>query len=240
MLLNCDLGESPALFESGAQRELLRYLHLANVCCGAHAGSPELTRATFREAAAAQVRAGAHPGYPDPEHFGRRPLFGKQFNAAAVTDFVATQVAFARDAAREAGLELTHVKPHGALYNEAAADGEVAAAIARGVQLAAPGAVLIGLAGSVMLPVFRRQGFVIWREGFADRRYTEAGLLVPRSEPGAVLDDPALAIAQYAQLQRRCDTLCVHSDSPNAMAMLQALWPLTQGSDPPAAPPAQT
>ncbi len=221
--INCDLGELPDLAASGVQERILAMVDLANVCCGAHAGSTDLTRLTMRQAAAAGVRVGAHPGYPDPEHFGRRPLYGKSFGAAQVADLVAEQVAFAVEAAREAGLALYHVKPHGALYNEAAADGEVAEAIARGVRMVLRDVFLVGLAKSTMVNVFRRQGFVVLREAFADRRYTQAGMLVPRTEPNAMIEDPAEACAQWHTLAQFSDTVCVHGDGPHALTLLAAL-----------------
>lgn len=223
MKINCDLGELPQLATSGVQEQILALVDLANVCCGAHAGSLELTRLTMRQAAAAGVRVGAHPGYPDPEHFGRRPLYGKQFDSSQVSELVASQVAIAQEAAREAGLSLYHVKPHGALYNEAAADGEVAEAIARGVRMVLRDVFLVGLAKSTMVNVFRRQGFVVLREAFADRRYTPAGLLVPRTEPGAMIEDPAEACAQLATLRKFSDTVCVHGDGPHVLELLTAL-----------------
>lgn len=220
LILNCDLGESEAMAADGRQQQMLQWIDLANVCCGAHAGSPWLTRLTMQQAAEAGVAVGAHPGYPDKEHFGRRKLYGVEFDALEVADFVAEQVAVAREAAREAGLELYHVKPHGALYNEAAENAEVAEAIARGVLRISRDMVLVGLANSIMLEVFRASGFGVLREAFADRRYTTAGLLVPRSEPGAVLEDADEAIAQLQRLSTFSDTVCVHGDSPGAMAML--------------------
>jgi len=220
LTLNCDLGEIEGM--SGLE-DILALIDLANVCCGEHAGSMDLMRQTIAAAAKAGVRVGAHPGYPDREHFGRRPLFGKAYQAGDIEEMVAGQVERAAEAAREAGIELFHVKPHGALYNEAAVEGEVAAAIAAGVHRVCRDVFLVGLAGSVMVKVFRRQGFVVLREGFADRRYTEAGLLLPRTEPGAMIHDTAEAVRQLPRLADRCDTICVHGDSPGALGMLKAL-----------------
>ena len=223
MKINCDLGEIEAMAADGRQEQILKLVDLANVCCGAHAGSLELTRLTMQQAAEARVKVGAHPGYPDRAHFGRRPLFGTEVDAKGVADLVAEQVALAVEAAREAGLELYHVKPHGALYNEAAANGEVAEAIALGVRRVLKDVFLMGLAGSVMVSVFRRQGFVVLREAFADRRYTEQGLLVPRSEAGSMIEDPREACEQLERLKSFADTVCVHGDSRGAVEMLEAL-----------------
>jgi len=223
IVFNSDLGESPALASSGTQREILKRVQLANVCCAQHAGNPELTQLTMNEVAAAGVRAGAHPGYPDREHFGRRSMFKNPFSAQDIVEMVAEQVAFARDAAKAAGLALYHVKAHGALYNEAAADGEVAEAIAQGVRLVARDVFLVGLADSVMVGVFRRQGFVVLREAFADRRYNSDGLLVPRNQPNAMITDPNEARQQMGRLAKFSDTVCVHSDSPNVLKILDGL-----------------
>ena len=223
LLVNCDLGESWPLQQSGRQREILAHCDLANVCCAAHAGDRDLSRITMVEAAEAGVRVGAHPGYPDPEHFGRRSLFGTHYASDAIAQLVAEQVSFAAEAAAAAGLSLYHVKPHGALYNEAAADGAVAEAIAEGVYRVARDVFLVGLANSVMVNVFRRKGFVVLRESFADRRYSPEGLLVPRTEAHALIDDPVEARAQIERLRAFSDTVCVHSDSPNALALLRAI-----------------
>lgn len=223
LLLNCDLGELPEMVEDGRQVQLLERIDLANVCCGAHAGSQELTLRTMEQAALAGVRVGAHPGYPDPEHFGRRTLYGVEYGATQVSEMVAEQVGFAMEAAAKSGLSLYHVKPHGALYNEAAADGEVAEAIALGVRKVLRDVFLVGLAKSTMVNVFRRQGFVVLREAFADRRYTDDGFLVPRSEPDALIETASEAVAQAAKLKRVADTICVHGDSEHALQFLDAL-----------------
>ncbi len=223
MLINCDLGESELMAADGRQQRILSMIQLANVCCGEHAGSRDLTKLTMRQCFDAKVKTGAHPGYPDPEHFGRRPLFGVEYDAQQISELVSAQVAFAKEAAEEAGLALYHVKPHGALYNEAAENGEVAEAIAKGVRKVLRDVFLVGLAKSVMVGVFRRQGFVVLREAFADRRYTAEGLLVPRSSPDALIHDPEEAHRQMLQLKRFSDTICVHSDSPNSLQMLKAL-----------------
>ncbi|MFN7543151.1 MAG: LamB/YcsF family protein [Acidobacteriota bacterium] len=230
MKWNCDLGESEAMVKNGEQRAFLGLVEMANVCCGAHAGSLELTELTMRQVAEAGVKAGAHPGYPDREHFGRRLLYGTRFGAGEIVELVAEQVAAAQEAARKAGLELYHVKPHGALYNEAARLEAVAEAIAEGVGRVARYVFLVGLSGTVMVNVFRRQGFVVLREAFADRRYTADGQLAPRMEPGALILDPLVAAAQLRRMRGSYETVCVHSDSPGALPLLEALRGL-EGED---------
>lgn len=227
MTINCDLGESWDAYRNGEQAEWLGLADLANVCCGAHAGDADLTRATMRQVAERGARAGAHPGYADKENFGRKPLFGKSLNARQVSAIVAEQVGFAREAASAVGLRLYHVKPHGALYNEASAataeGGEVAEAIALGVKQVERDIFLVGLAGSQMLRVFKRMGFAVLRESFADRGYTKDGLLIPRGEAGAMLEDEKEIEDQVRRLSPGTDTFCVHGDSTEALQKLRLL-----------------
>ncbi len=227
MTVNCDLGESWEAFHSGEQAAWIAVADLANVCCGGHAGDAELTRATMRQVAEAGKRAGAHPGYPDKENFGRHPLFGAPLNARQVSALVAEQLGFAREAAQEAGLRLYHVKPHGALYNQASAAtpeaGELAEAIAIGVRQVERDIFLMGLAGSQMLRVFRRMGFAVLRESFADRGYTKEGLLIPRGEPGAMLESEDEIRDQVRRLSPGADTFCVHGDGAEALRKLKLL-----------------
>jgi UPF0271 protein len=236
--INCDLGESWDSYRSGEQAELLALCDLANVCCGAHAGDAELTRLTFLQIAGSQIRAGAHPGYPDREHFGRRRLYGTVYGAREIAEMVSEQVALAERLAREAGTRLRHVKPHGALYNEAseATDeaGELAEGIALGVKAVDRELWLVGLSGSQMLRVWRRMGFSVLREGFADRRYTEEGLLAPRADgEGFVRTNEEMA-AQVERLRPATDTFCVHGDSEEAREKLRELRRiLAAGTAPP-------
>ncbi len=236
--INCDVGESWESYRGGEQAELLALCELANVCCGAHAGDAELTRRTMAQVAASGVRAGAHPGYPDREHFGRRPRFRQAYGAGAVREMVAEQVSLAAAAAREAGLALHHVKPHGALYNEASAAtdeaGELAEAIGAGVALVEREVRLVGLAGTQMLRVWRRMGFAVLREAFADRRYTAEGLLRARSEAGAMIETREEMEQQVRELAGKADTFCVHGDSSEAVKRLRELREvLAAGTAPP-------
>jgi len=225
--INCDLGESWEAYRDGGQADCLRLTDLANVCCGAHAGDAELTRLTMFQVAEGGVRAGAHPGYPDPKNFGRRPLFRTQLTATQVMESVAEQISLASTAARQAGLRLYHVKPHGALYNEACPStekaGELAEAIANGVIAAERNVILLGLSGSQMLRVFRRMGFSVLRESFADRAYGPDGFLRPRTEPGALLEDDDSIREQIDRLQPFTDTFCVHGDSADPARKLKLL-----------------
>jgi 5-oxoprolinase (ATP-hydrolysing) subunit A len=212
--LNCDLGEG-----CPHDAELLALITSANIACGFHAGDPETARAALEAAARHSVRAGAHPGFPDREHFGRRELAR---TARQVFDDCVYQVGALAGLARAAGLALAYVKPHGALYNLACRDE----AYARPVVDAAA---LFGMA--VMgLPASRLEAACAGRcpfvaEGFADRRYEPDGSLVPRSRPDAFVTDTAEAVRQAERLVREqgVRTLCVHGDNPEAVAFVRAL-----------------
>lgn len=213
--INCDMGEIAALHADGTQRELLRWCTSVNVSCGAHAGDECLIRATIADARAAGVRVGAHPGYPDPANFGRLAL------EMAPGDL-------AREITRQLvwfGTEATHMKPHGGLYNVAVRDRDVAWAIAEGVRAWRTDVILVGLAGSLMLDVFREAGFVAWGEAFADRAYEADGTLRARSKAAALIEDPDAAAEQAVRLASREDvqTICVHSDTPGSTAIARAV-----------------
>jgi UPF0271 protein len=163
---------------------------------------------------------GAHPSYPDRDNFGRVAI------AMALDELAASIEAQLRHFERladECGAEIAHVKPHGALYNVAALDSSVAGAIADAVAAWRPCVILVGLAGSVMLDVFRERGFRTAAEAFVDRRYEGDGTLTPRTHPDALLTDPDRAAEQSVALAGRCDTLCIHSDTPNSVAIAAAV-----------------
>jgi UPF0271 protein len=207
--LNCDLGEG-APFDA----DLMPLATSANVCCGAHAGGPADSLAALRLAVAHGVRVGAHPGYPDREHFGRREM---AWEPARITDEVLGQVRALQRLATEAGATVEYIKPHGALYNQACRDEAIAGAVASvGESLGLP---LVGLPGSLLA----RGRFVA--EGFADRRYRADGSLVPRGEADAFVHSPSQAVEQAKRLLAagRIRTLCVHGDNPEALAFVVAL-----------------
>lgn len=213
--LNCDLGE----LEDGAlEEELMRHITSANVACGGHAGDARTMRRTVDLARRRGVAVGAHPGYPDRANFGRLEL---AMTGEEIAQTVASQV---RALAEIAG-DLAHVKPHGALYNVAAKNKEVARAIADGVARFSGSLVLVGLAGSAMLDVWREMGFRTAAEGFADRRYEPDGTLRARRYPDALITEPAAASAQALRLAREglVQTICVHSDTDGSAAILAAV-----------------
>lgn len=232
--INCDMGESFGRYTLGQDEALLPFITSANIACGWHAGDPLVMERTVRLAQEARVAIGAHPGLPDLQGFGRRNLDLAPEEAEA---FVLYQVGALAAFARAWGAELAHVKPHGALYNQAAQDRDLAQAIARGVARFSRSLILVGLAGSALVEAGLEAGLAVANEGFPERGYTSAGTLMPRSQPGAVIDSPEQAAAQALRLAQEgvvfstprgaqrvaIDTLCVHGDNPNAVQILRAI-----------------
>lgn len=206
--LNADLGEGDPY-----DVELLRIVTSCNVACGGHAGDAETMRATVQSAVNNGVSIGAHPSYPDREGFGRRSryLSGEEL-LEALTD----QISTLNSVAREIGATLAHVKPHGALYNDAVNDRELADIIARAISAIVPGAAFVGLPNSELQNAAAGHELFFVGEGFIDRAYQEDGQLVPRSEPGAVHKSLDLVLPQAVSLVGKVDTLCVHGDTPGA------------------------
>jgi len=234
MDLNADVGERPDALADGREEALLRELTSANVACGGHAGDPGSMTAVARLALRHGVAVGAHPGYPDAEHFGREVL---SIPLPDLRESLRHQVATLDEIVRFLGAPLSHIKPHGALYNTAAAEPALADLIAEALSPWAGRAVLIGLAGSAMLTRWRAAGFTVAAEAFADRRYEPDGTLRSRRCADALLTDPTEAAAQALSIARdgrlrawngvivpvRADTLCVHSDTPGALDTVRAI-----------------
>jgi 5-oxoprolinase (ATP-hydrolysing) subunit A len=225
--LNCDMGELPQAISDGTQESLLPSLTSVSIACGGHAGDAQTMRATIEQALRWKLDIGAHPGYPDRENFGRLEL---QLPPYAIADSVFEQVRALAEVAAECGARVTHVKPHGALYNQAARNRIIAQAIADGVARWSLDLALVGLAGSLMLDVFREAGFRVAAEAFADRRYEADGALRSRKFVDALLRDPAEAGQQALRIVERgtviahggteiaanAQTICVHGDTPGA------------------------
>ena len=225
--LNCDMGELPEAIADGTQEALMRSVTSVNVACGGHAGDEHTMRTTIEQALRAGVAVGAHPGYADRENFGRLEL---KLPAEAIADSVFEQVRALAEIAAACGARLAHVKPHGALYNQAVRNRELAEAIAKGVARWSRDVVLVGLAGSPMLDVFREAGFAVAAEAFADRRYEPDGTLRSRKFEDALIRDPeeagrrALGIAERGVVIARggsevavdAQTICIHGDTPGA------------------------
>lgn len=232
--LNADIGESYGAWRMGDDAALLPLVSSANIACGFHAGDPATMRRSVELCIEHRVAIGAHPSYPDRDGFGRRDM---SLSPAEIRDAVVYQVGALAGVAAAAGTRLSHVKPHGALYNRAAADPRAADAIATAVRAFDPGLRLVGLAGSCLLDAGRAAGLQVLAEGFADRRYDARGLLVSRGSPEALIEDPALAEAQVLGMVRdgsviaidgtsvrvSVDTVCLHGDSPRAVALASRL-----------------
>ncbi len=225
--LNCDMGEVPEAIVDGTQEALMRSVTSVNIACGGHAGDERTMRTTIEQALRAGVAIGAHPGYPDRENFGRLEL---QMPPDKLAESVCEQILALAKITEECGARIVHVKPHGALYNQAVRNRDLAEAIAEGVGRWRRDVVLVGLADSLMLEVFRKAGFVVAAEAFADRRYEPDGTLRPRKFENALIRDPEQAGRQaLSMVERRvvvawdgtevavnAQTLCIHGDTPGA------------------------
>jgi UPF0271 protein len=212
--LNCDLGEG-----CPGDAELMPLISSASVACGFHAGGPAEAAATLVLAARHGVRVGAHPSFPDRQHFGRLEV---QRSESEIYQDCVYQVGALAGLARAAGVELRHLKPHGALYSMACRDDAYARPVVAAAELF--GLALLGLPGSRLEALAAgRCRFVA--EGFADRRYQPDGSLVPRSQANAFVPEPAEAVAQALWLMRErgVRTLCVHGDNPQALAFVREL-----------------
>jgi UPF0271 protein len=226
--LNADLGESFGAWTMGEDAALLGVVNSANIACGFHAGDPLVMRNTVRTALAAGVGLGAHPAYPDLQGFGRRPMTLAPAELEAV---ILYQIgALAGMAAAEGG-RLSHVKPHGALNNQACEDAALADVVARAVRDFDRELVLLAPALSELQAAGQRAGLAVAAEIFADRAYTDAGTLVPRSRPGAVIHDTGAVVAHVLRmlqaggivavsgklLPTAMHSICVHGDTPGAV-----------------------
>jgi UPF0271 protein len=226
--LNCDMGEGFGAWKMGDDAALLDHVTSANIACGFHAGDPGTIRRTVELALKKGVAVGAHPSLPDLQGFGRRRM---NISAEEAYDMVLYQVGALAGFAVACGGKLAHVKPHGALYNMAAKDAQLAQAIARAVKNFDPGLVLFGLAGSELVRAGKQAGLKTASEVFADRTYQPDGSLTPRTQADAMIHDPAVAIAQVMRMAREgkvksldgpdvaveADTLCIHGDEPGAV-----------------------
>jgi UPF0271 protein len=216
--LNCDMGE---LEDAAHEAALMQYITSANIACGGHAGDEVTMERTTRLAMERGVRIGAHPGYPDRANFGRLEV---PMAAEEIARTVREQIERLDAVVRRLGGEIVHVKPHGALYNVAVRNAEVARAIATGVARWNPKTVLFGLAGSPMLDVWREMGMTVAGEAFADRRYEPDGTLRSRKFADALITRPQAAAAQALRLARQgnTQTVCVHGDTPGSVEILKA------------------
>lgn len=232
--LNCDMGESFGAWKMGQDEDILPYVTSANIACGFHAGDAATMRKTVAAALRHGVALGAHPGLPDLVGFGRRNM---DVSAQDVYDIVIIQVGALAAVAASQGGKLHHVKAHGALYNMAARNGELATAIAKAVHDIDSTLLLYALAGSVQVKAAEDMGLAVAQEVFADRSYQSDGSLTPRKQAGAMIEDPAISIKQVLRMVQegkvatqqgsdvnvRADTLCIHGDQPDAVVFAQAI-----------------
>ena len=227
--LNADLGEGDACDEA-----LLRIVSSCNIACGGHAGDQESMVTTARAAIGCGVCIGAHPGYPDREGFGR---VSRYLSGDPLYEALTEQVTALADIVAQLGVALTHVKPHGALYNDAIADRELADVIARVIAELHGDAAFVGMANTEMQAAAVQHDLSFVTEAFVDRAYEADGTLVSRSEPGAVHSElsvitaQALGLAQAGRATARngdiidvaADTLCIHGDTPGAAEAARAV-----------------
>jgi 5-oxoprolinase (ATP-hydrolysing) subunit A len=230
--INCDMGEG-----MGNDAQIMPFITSANIACGYHAGDHETMRQTVALALEYGVHVGAHPSYPDRDNFGRTNM---QFSPDEVEDMVLYQIETLATVALREGAMLRHVKPHGALYNMAAQDAALAAAICRAVLTFDPKLLVFGLSGSRFMEVATEMGLTALHEVFSDRTYQKDGTLTPRSQPNALLHDRAAVCAQVRRMVTeqvvlssdgvpvpvKADTICIHGDGKEAVELAEAIWGL--------------
>ena len=230
--LNSDVGESFGEWTLGDDAHVLDYVSSANVACGFHAGDPQVMLQTVRLAHDRDVAVGAHPGYPDLAGFGRRAM---TCTPDEVYAFCLYQIGALAAICQAEGVRLSHVKAHGALYNQSARNTNVARALAQATRDAAPGLILLGLPGSRHEAAARELGVPFAAEVFADRAYRADGSLVARSHAGSVLHDPEVIVARVIRMMTEetietghgeivrvhADSVCVHGDNPAALAIVK-------------------
>lgn len=229
--LNTDTGEAFGRWKICDDEALLPYVSSANVACGTHAGDPLVMESITAACARHGVGMGAHPGFPDLQGFGRREM---RMSPAEIEAFMMYQIGALRVFAEYHGQPLTHVKPHGSLYNMASVDESIAMAVARGVARSmrkGETLVLVGLANSLMIDAAKRIGIPVASEGFCDRGYTSDGNLAKRGTPGALISEPSEVAKRAVQMVTqgkvtsmdgthvplKVDTICIHSDTPGAL-----------------------
>jgi UPF0271 protein len=239
--LNADVGESFGTYKLGQDVQLMPSITSASVACGFHAGDPGVMRETVALAQRHGVAVGAHPSFPDLVGFGRREM---RATPREVEDFVVYQIGALAAVAAAGGMRLQHVKAHGALYNMAVRDATLADAIAHATAAVDRSLILFGLPGSELIAAGQRAGLRTAREGFADRAYKRDGTLVPRTEPGAVIEDPEVVVNRAVSMARdraidaidgsrialEVETICVHGDTPGAAMLASRIRAVLTGA----------
>ena len=232
--VNADLGESYGVYRIGNDDEMLNYVSSVNIACGFHAGDAGVMNRTVRAAVDRNVAIGAHPGFPDLIGFGRRDIHA---SPSEVYDMVVYQICALQAFVSARGTEMQHVKPHGALYNQASRDPDIAQAIAAAVYDVNPNLVLFGLSGSELVSAGDKQGLRTASEVLADRTYQADGSLTPRSQANALLRDADVVVQQALRMVRehkvrtpggidlslKVDTICLHGDGDSALDLARGL-----------------
>lgn len=239
--LNADLGEGYGTYSVGDDEQLMSIVTSANVACGFHAGDPEIMAKTFQIAKRNGVAVGAHPGFPDLNGFGRRRI---PFSSAEIERILAYQIGAAQALAVYAHHKITYVKPHGALGNLAAADPDVAGAVARAIKAVDPSLILMAIALSELVSSGEAMGLKVVHEIFADRAFGANRQLVPRGEPGAMIEDADQAASHVTAMIEAAavitiegkhylspiDSICVHGDSAHAIAVARCVRTRLEGA----------
>lgn len=226
--LNCDMGESFGAWRMGRDAELMNVVTSINVACGFHAGDATVMRETVQTAIEKRVAVGAHPSFPDLQGFGRREM---RLSAREIFDITLYQTSALKGICEAFGAPLHHVKPHGALYNQAAKNSETAAAIAEAVFAVDKNLIFYGLANSFLISEARKRGLRTASEVFADRTYQTDGSLTPRDQPNALIKESSKAVAQVLEMVSEqtvaaadqtkipilAETICIHGDGEHAL-----------------------
>lgn len=237
LMMNADMGESFGPWVMGMDHEVMPHIDLANIACGFHASDPDVIRMTVRLAHEHGVKVGAHPAYPDMTGFGRRSL---ACSAEEVENLVLYQLGALFGMCRAEGLEVSYVKPHGALYNDMVRNSETMCAVIRAILAFDPSLPLMTMASrdtTAVRKLAEEYGVSLWFEAFADRAYDGEGRLVSRREFGAVHHDPEVIVDQAVRIASgksliacdgsevvlAADTLCVHGDNPESIAAVKAI-----------------
>jgi len=232
--VNSDVGEFTHLLEDGTYYQLMDYITSINIACGGHAGDYNLMKAMIRMGIEKNVNIGAHPGYPDKENFGRKIMV---MNPPDIMDTIMKQIENLFEIATAEKTELQHVKPHGALYNQAAKSSTIARAIGLAVMRIDPQLTIVGLSDSIMIDTWRDMGLIVAGEAFADRTYETDGSLRDRKFSNALITNPTQAAKQTMMIIKKgeiismdgntisinAQTICIHSDTPNALAIAKAV-----------------
>ncbi len=232
--LNCDMGESFGAWQMGTDSELMDYVSSVNVACGFHAGDATVIRKTVEAAIRKNVAVGAHPSFPDLQGFGRREM---RMPPEEIFDIALYQIAAVKGICETLGGALHHVKPHGALYNQAAKDKTIARAIAEAVKAIDENLIFYGLANSFLIHEAKKISLKCASEAFADRTYQPDGNLTARTERNALIENADEAVEQVLQMLKtqtvtatngeqisfKAETICIHGDGRHALSFARAL-----------------